>query len=39
MLRVLVLVNVAVQVAGHGYMFEPMSRQRQASEAGDDYCP
>jgi len=39
MIRWVVLLQVAVEVAGHGYMFEPKSRQREANEAGEDYCP
>ena len=30
---------IPVQVIGHGYLFEPKSRQRLAQEAGHDYCP
>mmetsp|Transcript_2160 Transcript_2160/g.6404 ORF Transcript_2160/g.6404 Transcript_2160/m.6404 type:complete len:590 (+) Transcript_2160:131-1900(+) len=39
MLRALVLVLAPASVLGHGYLFEPKSRQRLANEAGMDYCP
>ncbi|KAJ8599216.1 hypothetical protein CTAYLR_006390 [Chrysophaeum taylorii] len=35
----LVVILFASRVAGHGYLFEPKSRQRQALDARSDWCP
>lgn len=39
MLLTAVVILLVDKVAGHGYLFEPKSRQRQANEVGADYCP
>ena len=38
-LAALVALCLAPAADAHGYMHEPKSRQRQAYENGDDYCP